>query len=170
MSLVCRVSNANIYLEGGSLLGQAEEIKLPDVTAKMTEQKALGQIGAMEFPSGFEKMEGEIKWNSFYPEAMKAVGNPWKFVKLQARAHHETYTDEGRTDQKPLVTFLTVAFKKNALGTMKQNDTAAPTSGFACYAIRQTLGGEELLVFDVLANTYSVGGQDLMAQYKTSIG
>ena len=55
-----RVTNANIYIEGVNLLGRAEEIKLPDISAMMSEHKALGMFGKVELPSGFDKLDGEI--------------------------------------------------------------------------------------------------------------
>ncbi|STJ83855.1 phage major tail tube protein [Escherichia coli] len=61
-----RITNANIYLDGTNLLGRAEEVKLPDVSMIMQEHKALGMVGKVELPAGFDKLEGEIKWNSFY--------------------------------------------------------------------------------------------------------
>ena len=64
-----RITNANIYLDGANLLGRAEEVKLPDVSMTMQEHKALGMVGKVELPAGFDKMEGEIKWNSFYRDA-----------------------------------------------------------------------------------------------------
>ncbi|WP_027809960.1 phage major tail tube protein, partial [Burkholderia cenocepacia] len=54
-----RITNANIYVNGNSLLGRAEEIKLPDISAIMQEHKALGMVGKIELPAGFDKLEGE---------------------------------------------------------------------------------------------------------------
>ncbi len=56
-----RITNANIYLEGNNLLGRAEEVKLPDVSAIMQEHKAPGMVGKIELPAGFDKLEGETK-------------------------------------------------------------------------------------------------------------
>ena len=37
-----RITNANVYIDGASLLGRAEEVELPQIKAKMSEHKALG--------------------------------------------------------------------------------------------------------------------------------
>ena len=68
-----RITNANIDVNGNSLLGRAEEIKLPDISAIMQEHKALGMVGKIELPAGFDKLEGEIKWNSLYKDVAKTV-------------------------------------------------------------------------------------------------
>jgi len=164
-----RITNANVYLDGGALLGKAEEIKLPDVTAKMSEHKALGMVGAIELPSGFDKMEGEIKWSSFYKDVMTKVANPFKFVSLQVRCSVETYTSQGRTEQKSLVTFLTVAFKKNPAGAFKQHDNAEFPTSFACYYIKQVLDGQDILEFDPMSNIYKVAGEDQLASYRANV-
>jgi hypothetical protein len=164
-----RITNANIYLDGGSLLGKAEEIKLPDVTAKMNEHKALGMIGTVELPSGFDKMEGEIKWSSFYKDVMAKVANPFKFVALQVRANVETYGAQGRIEEKALVTFLTVAFKKNPGGTFKQHDNAEFPTSYSCYYIKQQLDGQDVLEFDAMSNIYKVNGEDMLANYRNKV-
>lgn len=165
-----RVTNANIYVDGNCLLGKAEEIKLPDITAMMSEHKALGMVGKIELPSGFEKLEGEIKWNSFYRDVWLKMNNAYSMVQLQVRSNVETYGAMGRMQQQPLVTFLSVMFKKNPMGTFKQNDNAEFSSSFACYYIKQQLAGEDLLELDVLANIYKVGGVDQLDIYRNNIG
>ena len=165
-----RVTNANIYVDGNCLLGKAEEIKLPDITTVMSEHKALGMVGKIELPSGFEKMEGEIKWNSFYRDVWLKMNNPYSMVQLQVRSNVETYGAMGRMQQQPLVTFLSVMFKKNPMGTFKQNDNAEFSSSFACYNIKQQLAGEDMLELDVLANIYKVGGVDQLDIYRNNIG
>lgn len=165
-----RVTNANIYVDGNCLLGKAEEIKLPDITAMMSEHKALGMVGKIELPSGFERLEGEIKWNSFYRDVWLKMNNAYSMVQLQVRSSVETYGAMGRMQQQPLVTFLSVMFKKNPMGTFKQNDNAEFSSSFACYYIKQQLAGEDLLELDVLANIYKVGGVDQLDIYRNNIG
>lgn len=60
-----RITNANIYLDGNNLLGRATEIKLPDVSLIMQEHKALGMVGKIELPAGFDKLEGKLNGTPF---------------------------------------------------------------------------------------------------------
>ncbi|NLR73582.1 phage major tail tube protein [Leeia aquatica] len=165
-----RITNANIYIDGNSLLGRAEEIKLPDVTAIMQEHKALGMMGKIELPSGFDKLEGEIKWNSLYNEVARTMANPFKAVQLQCRSSIETYGAQGRIQELSLVTFLTVMFKKNPMGTFKQHDNAEFSSSFSATYLKQLIDGEEMIELDYLANIYRVGGEDMLATYRNNIG
>ena len=167
---VNRIVNANIYIDGTNLIGRAEEVKLPDIQAIMAEHKALGMVGKIELPSGFDKLEGEVKWNSLYEEAAKAMANPFKAVQLQCRSSIETYGAQGRIQEVSLVTFLTVMFKKNPLGTYKQHDNAEFSSAFGATYIKQVVDGEEVLELDYMANIFRVGGEDMLADYRSNIG
>ena len=167
---VNRIVNANIYIDGTNLIGRAEEVKLPDIQAIMAEHKALGMVGKIELPSGFDKLEGEVKWNSLYEEAAKAMANPFKAVQLQCRSSIETYGPGGRIEEVPLATFLTVMFKKNPLGTFKQHDNAEFGSGFTATYIKQVIDGDEVLELDYLANIFRVGGEDMLETYRANIG
>ncbi|WP_275760922.1 phage major tail tube protein [Ralstonia pseudosolanacearum] len=165
-----RITNANIYVAGNSLLGRAEEVKLPDISAIMAEHKALGMVGKIELPSGFDKLEGEIKWNSLYRDVAKTVANPFKAVQLQCRSSIETYGAQGRIQEVALVTYLTVMFKKNPLGTFKQHENAEFGSAFGATYIKQVVDGEEVLELDYLANIFRVGGEDMLADFRSNIG
>lgn len=164
------ITNANVYGNGNSLLGRAEEIKLPDITAMMTERKALGMVGKIELPTGFDKLEGEIKWNSLYEDAAVMTANPFVSVALQCRSSIETFGSQGRIDEVPMVTYLTVVFKKNALGNYKQHDPAEFTSAFTATYLKQVVGGREIIELDYMANIFRVDGQDMLANYRSNIG
>ena len=165
-----RITNANIYVDGNCLLGRAEEIKLPDISMIMAEHKALGMVGKIELPAGFDKLEGEIKWNSYYRDVFLKMNDPYTMTQLQIRSSVETYGSLGRMQQVPLVTFLSVMFKKNPMGTFKQNENAEFPSSFACYYVKQQLNGEDMIELDVLANIYKVNGVDRLDIYRNNIG
>lgn len=165
-----RVTNANIYVDGKSLLGRAEEISLPDVKSTQSEHKAIGMVGKMEFFSGLDKLEAKIKWNSFYSEVLKKAANPFQAVQLQARASLEVYTSAGRTEEVPVVIHMTGTFKNLPLGNFKQHDNVEleTTLGITYYKLE--INGEEISEVDVMANIFKAGGVDLMANYRANIG
>jgi uncharacterized protein len=167
---VTRCTNANVYLEGGSLLGRAEEINAPDIKFKNSEHKALGMVGVAEFTSGIEKMEMKIKWNSFYEDVLSKIANPFQTVKLQIRANVETYDSTGKTSQEPLIIYLTGAVSNFPGGNFKQHDNVELESNFKIYYYKQTLAGNDILEVDVLSNIFKVEGEDMLAEYRTNIG
>ncbi len=167
---VNRLTNANVYLNGTSLLGRAEEINLPAIKHKLAEHKALGMVGVAEFFAGIEKMEAKIKWNSFYSDVMKAAANPLKTVNLQVRSSLESYTAQGRTAEVPVVCYLTAAHKDFPMGNFKQHDNVEVESNLTVYYCKLEINGEVILEVDVLANLYKVDGQDILAQYRANLG
>lgn len=167
---VNRLTNANVYLNGASLLGKAEEIDLPKITAKMAEHKALGMAGAIELPSGFEKMESRIKWNSFYADTMKKMANPYEAVSIQCRSSLEGYTAGSRVSEAPVVCFMKGQFKEIPLGNFKQHDNVEAESRLAVTYVRLEINGDVIVEFDALANIYKVAGVDVLAKYKINLG
>lgn len=167
---IAQVVNANIYLNGKNLLGRAAEVKLPEITAAMKEHSVLGLVGKFELPAGFEKMEGEIVWNSFYPDVLKMQGDIFSAWSLQCRSSREGFNSQGRYEEVALVTFLTVQFKGSPLGEFKQHENVSLTSKFSCTYVKQVVNGQDVLELDVLANIYKAGGRDLLSQYRVNIG
>ena len=166
-----RLTNANVYLDGSNnLLGRVEEITLPEIKMKMAEHKALGMVGSIEAFSGFEKLEGKIKWSSLYPDAMKKTANPFKSYDIQVRGSLESWTGQGRTEQKPVVVNLKVTFKKFPGGNFKPQDNVELETDFACTYMKTTVAGEAVVEIDVLENIYKAGGVDMLAQYRSNIG
>lgn len=165
-----RVTNANLYMNGNSLLGTSEQVDLPDLSVLETEHKALGMVGTIVLPTGFDKLEGKIKFNSYYQDVWLAFGNPFLPVSLQCRSSIDTYNSQGRISQVALVTFLTITMKKLPLGSFKPKDNADFQSEFTCTYVKQQVGGADVFELDVLANIFKVGGVDQLATYRLNIG
>jgi P2 family phage contractile tail tube protein len=167
---VNRLTNANIYIDGNSFLGRAEEVTNPVIKAVMSEHKALGMVGKFELPSGLDKMEGRIKWNAMYPDVMRKVGNSTKTYPMQVRASLETHGPQGKVAEVPVVIFMTVQFKDLPLGNFKQHDNAELESVFNVTYCKMVIDGAEIVEVDVLANIYKVDGVDQLAQYRANLG
>jgi len=88
---VQRVTNANIYLDGNSLLGRAEEVELAFPKAKMVDHKGLGMFGTAEFPVGIDKPKAKIKWAPIYGEVISTI-IIFRSHQFQIRASIEQYS------------------------------------------------------------------------------
>lgn len=165
-----RCTNANVYVNGNSFLGRAEEITLPQIKAKMSEHKAAGLLGSLEYFSGVDKLEAKFKWNSFYPDLMKYAANPFEAVKVQVRASLETYEGGTRIAQSKLVVYLTGQFRDLPLGSFKQSDNVEMESNMSVTAVKMEINDEEVVELDLEANIYKVNGEDLLAQYRSNLG
>ena len=165
-----KLSNANVYLEGDSLLGQVKEIELPEVVQKMVDHEALGMVGVIELPAGFEKMEGKIMWNSFYKDAFLKIADATAVHKMQLRGNLETNTSDGLESEVAYVVYLNVRFKKTPMGNFKQHENVEMESEFSALSMKIEVDGTEILEFDPTANIYRVNGEDKLSTYRQNIG
>lgn len=165
-----RLTNANIYLDGNSLLGRAEEVNLPVIKHKMADHKALGLVGVAEFWAGIDKLEAKIKWNSFYLDAMKKAANPFAASNIQVRSSLEVYGASGRLEEQPVVCYMTAMYKDFPMGNFKQHDNVELESNLSVTYCKLVINGTEVMEIDVLANIYKVDGVDMLANYRANLG
>ncbi|MBW7848704.1 MAG: phage major tail tube protein [Bacteroidales bacterium] len=165
-----RLTNANIYIDGGSLLGRVETFNCPTLTYKQAEHKALGLNGTIEYYAGIDKLEGTIKWTSFYPEFLKKMANPFQPIRIQVRGNLEEYQGGERVGQTPAVVFLTVQPKNFPLGNFQQHDNIELETSYGCTYVRLEIDGESITEVDVEANIFKVDGEDLLAVYRQNLG
>lgn len=170
MSAINAIFNANVYINGNSQIGRASEVKLPEIEISQDEYKGLGLVGTIKVPSGVEALEGEITWNSFFPDAFVQVYDPFSAVQLMVRADVQVFNAMGLAEEVSMVTTITATFSKNPLGTYKPKEKAEFSSTFQATEIRQTIGGRETLYFNALKNEYRVNNIDKLAKYRRNIG
>jgi P2 family phage contractile tail tube protein len=165
-----QLTNCNVYVGNKSFLGRAEEVNLPDVGFTMSEHKALGMVAVRQYPNGIDKLEGKIKWNSFYSDVMTQFGNPFQSLKMMIRSSVRVYEGGDVADEKPYIVYLTVQPKKTPLGNFKQNDNVEMETEFSCTYVKVEYDGQQLIEIDAENNIYSVAGNDLLAKYRANLG
>lgn len=165
-----QIVNANVYINGNSLLGKAKEIKLPDIEFEQIEHKTLGLVGTIKLPAGLNALEGEVTWDSYYPEVRAQNYNPMKNIQLMVRSDVQVFNSMGLAAEEPLVTIMNVQFNKTTGGSFKPKEALELQDTFQIYSIKQTLAGKEVLFVDVYSNAFRVNGQDVLQKYRTNIG
>ena len=166
---VSRITNANIYMDGASLLGRAEEVELAFPKAKMVNHKGLGMFGTGEFPAGIDKLEAKLKWISVYEEVMANM-SIFASHQFQIRASKEMYTSQGRTAEVPFIGLMTAQFKDGGPLNFKQHEQVAFPTTLVVYHCEYYIGGVQFLLYDLMANMYVVNGIDQLAQFRANIG
>lgn len=169
MAQVNRVTNCNLYINGTTLAGMVEELTLPELKAKMSDHAALGSFGVSSYASGIEKLEGTVKWASFYKDAVIAAGNFITPVQLMVRYPVTKYTSGGAPITVQGVIFMTATFTSLPGGSFKKSDNVEISSGYAATSFKQMEDGETLVEFDALANIYKAGGVDLLADFRAAL-
>jgi P2 family phage contractile tail tube protein len=164
------VTNSNVYLADKSLLGAVKEIKFPPLKWEMKDQEALGMVGRIKLPVGIAAMEGDITFNSFYPEAMKIIAKPKKFIRIMAMSSLEIYGADGLEDELKMVVTMKGWFPEYATGGGKQQEMLDWPTKIAVYGFEHKIGAEMIARYDAMTNTYEVAGEDVLAKYRANTG
>lgn len=160
-----KITHANVYLEGNSLLGKVEECLLPDVKFKKIEKKALGMIGTVELFAGIEKMEAKIKWDSIYPDTFKNLANPLKILKLMIYASVEELTPNKSGEPGKLTTEIHGTINNFPLGLFQAGTKVQNIeTSFSVVYLKQTYNDNPILEIDVLSNILKVEEEDVLQQ------
>lgn len=170
MAQLNAIYNANVYIDGNNLLGQAKEITAPEIEYTMDDFDGLGLFGKIKLPSGMEALEAEITWNSLYTEVVKRSRHPFKTTQLMIRSNLQTFDASGLIKEAPMVTTMSGTFGKDALGGFKPKEKAEFSSTFQVNEIRQVVEGRELFYYNAFTNALRVDGIDVLSQMRKNIG
>lgn len=164
-----KITQGIVYLDGKSMLGKCETVDLPELKFLFEEFKALGMIGKMELPTnGVDKLEGKMKMNSLYTDVSSQL-KPFRARQIQVRSSVSVHNSMGRTSEVPLVTFLTISPKNMPLGKLGDHKNVDFEYDFACTYVKQVMNGVEIVEYDAMANIFKIGGEDMLADYRSNV-
>lgn len=167
---VNRLTNANVYIDGDNFVGKAEEVTSPVIKTIFSEHKALGMHGKFELPSGIDKMEAKIKWNSAYRGVLEKMADPYKPMNLQIRAMLEGYSAGARSSTTPYIIHLRATSKDFNPGAFKQNDNVEIEMNLNVTYVKVVIDGVEVVEYDAMENIYKVKGVDTLADFRRITG
>lgn len=167
---VNKLVNANVYVEGKSCQGQAEEVTLPMVKQKMVEHKGLGLISPLQIPSGLDKMEAKIKWAGIYGDVMEKLANPFKKRQIMVRGNIETYDGTDRVTEVPVIATMMATGNEAGLGAVKANEGANPETSLTVYYYKLEIDGKVIVEVDIHNTIYVAGGEDMVSGFKGNLG
>jgi P2 family phage contractile tail tube protein len=165
-----KLLNASVYADNKSLLGKADEVKLPDLKFVKSDHAPLGLAGKVKYPGQVDAMEGTIKWNCFYADVYKKFANPYKSIKLTLRGVLDTYVGSDRTSRVPYVVAMTINSDGVPAGNIKAGDNAEFETAYSATYLKVEVAGEVILEFDAVNNIHFVDGVDLLKEFRQIIG
>ena len=167
--LPSRLKNFNIFLEGYSMLGIAEEIVLPKLVRKMEEYRAAGMNGPLKGDFGHEAMELEITSAEIDPNLIKTWGTPdLQGVGLRFRAAMEREGNEQVVEGLEIV--ARGRFSSIDMDIVKSGDPHSAKYKMEIAYIKITDNDIELVEIDVINMVEKVDGVDLLAEQRAAIG
>lgn len=161
---VFKLSNGNVYNDNKSLAGKAAEVDFGELPINFSDYKGLGLLGEMEIPNGFGKVEAKVKYNTFFVDQMGI--SPTKPSTLIFRGNSEEYEQGEKIGDTGIIITMRGLIKNYPLGGFKANEQTNLEIKYAVYYFKVTVGGQDLLEYDVQTNTFKVKGIDTNASWK----
>ena len=165
-----KVIDANIYVNGRSTHGLASEVTCPKINAIMADYNALGMIGTAQFANGFEAMEATINWKSPDDDTRRDLANPFKTLELQVRSNKRVLDGSGIVEDIPVTIFMRGKCTSYDGGHFVPKEDTEYETTFAIDRYREMIDGQEVVLLDVLTNTFRVDGEDIFADYRRNLG
>ncbi|WP_297889757.1 phage major tail tube protein [Sulfurihydrogenibium sp.] len=167
---IAKVFNARVYIDGTDFIAKAEEVELPKLKFTFADTKALGLYGASELPTGIDKMEAKIRFNSTYPDFLSIASDPFTSRTVIVRAPYQVWTQQGVAKTSSLKAEIRGFFKEFDSGKFKRGDSAESEATLSVLYFKLEIDGQEIVEVDTLNNIYKVNGQDKLQDYRTAIG
>lgn len=169
MSKLFAFQQAVLWVDGDNLLGQINEIELPELEWKRVDHETIGLIGTPKFPRSLEPMEITIKPMQFSPALARMSANPFRSYSFQLRANIGEYTSDNKTGDRSLKIDWRGKFPMRSGGTFGSEEMETEYQVDATY-YREIYDGETFLEIDVNVPMYFAGGVDIMALARTNVG
>lgn len=167
---IAKVFNARVYIENIDFIAKAEEVDLPKVKFKFADTKALGLYAESEVATGLDKMEAKIKFNSVYPEFVSIAANPFKTQSIIIKAPYQMWSVDGVSKTSTLKAEMKGQFKEYDTGKVKGRDSSEAEATLNVIYYKLEIDGKDVIEIDTFNNIYKVNGNDILSDYKKSIG
>lgn len=166
--LPSNLKNFNLYADGESLMGVAEEITLPKLARKMEEYEAAGMAGPVDIDMGAEKMVLDWTCAGLVFSAIKQFGaaKPDALMLRYSGAYQRE--DTGVTHAVEIV--VRGRHAEIDMGTAKIKDKTVTKIKTSLAYYKLIVDGEELIEFDALGMIFRVNGKDLLEDQRKAVG
>ena len=162
--------NCNVYLNGTSLLGRAAEFSVPQPKRIMQDYKGLGMMGRIEVPVGWDKIEADISWSSFYQTTIGQLMSSTGMQQFSAMGDLQVLSASGETSELPVVYNVTGMTKDPGVIPFKAQENISYKTEITIYHVDLSVAGTQVYLFDAFSNQFVVNGTDQLAQYRANIG
>lgn len=162
------LKNFNLFNEGNSLMGVADEVALPKLARKMEEYQGGGMPAPVDIDMGNEKIEFDWTCAGFHADVVTGYGATKPNAKLLRFSGAYQRDDTGEVQAVEVV--VRGRHKEIDFGNAKIGDKSATKIKTTCSYYKLTVDGKVLIEIDALAMVFSVNGNDMLADQRKAIG
>ncbi|WP_341743105.1 phage major tail tube protein [Azonexus hydrophilus] len=158
----------NLYADGESLMGVAEEITLPKLARKMEEYEGAGMAGPIDIDMGAEKMELDWTCAGLVFSAIKQFGAAKADAIMLRFAGAYQREDTGDTHAVEIVVRGRHAEIDMGNAKVKEKTVTKIKTSLTYYKLM--VDGEVLIEYDALGMIFVVNGKDLLEEQRKAVG
>lgn len=168
MALPKKLKKFNIFDEGQSYLGVAEEITLPTLGWKSEEFEGAGMPGSVDIPMTLEKLEAQWTIGGLEVQVLRQFGI-CNLAGIGLR-FNGSYQDSQTCDVVPVEVVMRGYHRQIDMGNAKQGDNTQHqiTSALSYYKI--TVDGRVEIEIDMINQVFVVDGEDKYAAHRQAMG
>lgn len=168
MALPSKLKHFNVFADGVSHAGEAEEITLPKLTRKLEEYRAGGMNGPIDIDLGNEKLELEATYGGLMRTILKQYGVTVADAALVRFAGAYQRDDTGAVDAVEVV--VRGRHTELDFGNAKAGDNSQFKVKSSLSYYKLTVNGEVWIELDHINFIEIVFGVDRMAEQRRAIG
>lgn len=168
MALPSNLTNFNLFNDGNSLMGVAEDIALPKLARKMDEYQAAGMPAPVDLDLGNEKIEMDWTCAGMVWGVVKQYGAAKANANLLRYSGAYTRQDTGDVDSVEIV--VRGRHKEIDFGNAKVGDPTKTKIKTTCSYYKLTVNKEVLIEIDALGMILTVNGVDMLESQRKAIG
>lgn len=168
MALPSNLKNFNLYNNGGSLMGIADEVTLPKLSRKTEEYQAAGMPFPVDLDISNDKIELDWSCQGFVADVVKQYGAA-KVGAVLLR-FSGAYQREDTGDVQAVEIVVRGRHKEIDFGSAKVGDKSQTKIKTACAYYKLTVDNQVLIEIDALAMIFIVNGVDMLEKQRKAIG
>ncbi len=168
MALPSKLKHFNVFADGVSHAGEAEEVTLPKLTRKLEEYRAGGMNGPIDIDLGNEKLELEATYGGLMRTILKQYGVTSADAALVRFAGAYQRDDTGAVDAVEVV--VRGRHTELDFGNAKAGDNSQFKVKSSLSYYKLTVNGEVWIELDHINFIEIVFGVDRMAEQRRAIG
>lgn len=168
MALPNALKNFNVFNDGRSCMGEAEEIKLPKLSRTMEKYRGGGMDGGVEIDLGQEPLEIEHIYGGFMAEVFKQYGVT-KAAGVMLR-FAGAYQRDDTGEVKAVEIVVRGRHKEIDPSEAKGGSPGKTTVKSTLTYYKLTVDHEVLVEIDLISFIFMVNGEDMLAAQRRAIG
>lgn len=168
MGLPAILKNFNLFSDGNSLMGIADEVTLPKLSRKTEDFQGGGMPMPVELDMGNEKIELDWSCAGFVADAVKQYGASKVGGVLMRFAG--AYQRDDTEEVQAVEIVARGRIKEVDFGNAKIGDKSQTKVKMVCSYYKLTVDGQVLFEIDATAMIFTVNGVDMLAKQRKAVG